>query len=81
MQVEVQFGAQIAAAAGTDAESVELPEGAALSVLIKTLSDRHGGEFSRVHNFSLASLADVVHLCLRPQHAIFGLCGGGPQLG
>jgi len=46
--VTVRYYAAARAAAGVETESVEVPTGATVDILLKTVRARHGDEFGRV---------------------------------
>ena len=48
MTVTVRYYAAARAAAGVETESVEVPPGATVDILLKTVRARHGDEFGRV---------------------------------
>ena len=48
MTVTVRYYAAARAAAGVETESVEVPTGATVDILLKTVRARHGDEFGRV---------------------------------
>ena len=44
MKLHVRYTAQLRAAMGLDEEDVELPEGASLETLLRSVAEHHGGE-------------------------------------